>query len=1306
MENYVDKSTNFGKAEMYLAFNKKTDIEKYLKIYDKDHSIYTEVLAVQVEHNGKSLFKFIATTEIGKVKLLNNNFIFKAKLIYFNNDSFNDFEIVLSSKYLFEILDNTERKLHFDIDMFKEQPIPENEFNKILTDIHVELESLLETNLDKPLVYVKTDKDLIRSAHLIYHKYRTSYEDNKNLAEQLNINLKNELVDNSIYSKFRLFSLAYKAKIKNDNCFKNYGDNNSKPEFKNYLINETENTRFLFYLKPLQETKADLTIEYNTDYKEQLNSFKNYLPSEFYNNKFYWKLLTDYIIKNNYDIIDWLNHSSKMINKSYTSEEISLFLETMETFEAKNYNIIKMIKNKYSIDFNGLNVIDQNRLNWLRSITKLETDDILSVLENNKDEDKIKLNEFIYKPKTDTIISTQENRWYYYYYWLLEQKLVETQKTDFITIEKIEDLKTKFEKNQLNSITGVRANWGSGKTYHLLNTIISINLDKTFLLITENNTLNRETKRSLNEKFETLDIVSHLDKCCNYRDANIAICSLESIHKINKNFDFLILDEYQSVVQQFNSSTVKHKPTTSKKFYELIYNSIFTIALDANLQPRTTSLLSSIKNIKPNLYFCKTNNFENYNLNFYQDKDCWINQLITDLTNDKKVILASAYKKNIYELVNVINKSIPNKKIVIITSEPKIEYHNYEIEPLLRKDQVLTNIENFLLEIKPDLFIYSPTITTGINIRSGLFDVCYGFNQARNSVLYDKFIQMLFRARNLNDKTINILTQNPNTFKPNSYFDTLMLKNNKLYELYKQVKIGNYNKNIIEDVYQYIDNLNLAEIKWSEKTNLQSMLDLFYDNGFNINFIHAKAKAVKPDTECKKSITEQIYETEYKFNKNWIKELDETDVSKRNKFYLLINTSSLNAKIEAETVSINNLKEDFNNKRFKTNEHINFDINLNHTDYNQLFNSITKVKQLEMVEPRRLFYSNDFVNYYPNQELLISSDYKVVVNTNLKIENARVKLDFNLDIVFKDNRPNDRLYKRIMKDIYPEKSIYEILIQPSLDYINSLLKHKTNLELLNCIISDKDFYDKEDGCMTKRDKLIAQKKLIIEFFDLLDLPLPNPHLLINTNELFNKLQQPEKLNKFKQAFLLDDANINEKPNLTDLNSLLRNLKVFKTKYVRNTYRYFDDENYLYDYETSRNSTNVLFYNKYHSHFGLQKDYTKSYLIETRKVVNGGNNKYYIMNGKMKLPRYRNKFYKNWFLDKNGSWIKKKRNDVKVVYTTRELPEYVIDKMERQELVEYYKTQVLMEFLKMKHLIYNKVKYDIYCSDLEKEYYEN
>lgn len=1289
-----------------LAFKNLTDLKDYVENYKVDEN-YTEILTVQYLYKEDKVgINFILTTNLDKIKLATKNIRFTASFIYFKDNNWNEFETTLNSRYLFEFITNENRKLYFDLDSFKYEPIDETKFNEILNKLHEKIELLLGQKINNPNIYIrKTKENKINSSHIIYPNISMNYIQQKKLADQLNIDLKHEYLDTSIYSKTRQFNLPNKTKIQ-------YGDDDRSlfvkykinDEDKNsFFVNDTINTELIIYEKELQEPSVDITTDGN------LNNLINILPLEFYTNRFYWKLLTKKILENDkLDIYTWLNHSSSVINKNYTTDEINEFVAKLYNFNSNNYNIVKMIKNKYGISFTGLDIIDNQRLEWIKYNTDLEVNYILTELEKQKYKqnstelnNNIKLGEYHYKPNNDILVSPTGS-WEYYYYWLLEQKLINTNDKNFEIVEKIKSLQDIFEKNKLNPITGVKANWGSGKTFYLLNTLIHTNKDKKFILITENNTLNRETKRSLNEKFDDLTILSHLDEKYN-TEADILITSLESVCKINNKlvFDYVILDEYQSIIQQFNSSTIKNKPNTFNKFYDLIKNSENILALDANLKVRSMDILNMIKKEQPKLYFCKTNNFEDYKLNFYFDKDYWYENLINDLLNNKRVILASAYKSSIIQIVNKLKTSKINTKIIIITSDTDITYHNYEITPKISKETALNNIEAFLTENSPDLFIYSPTITTGINIRSGLFDICYGFNQSRNSVIYDKFVQMLFRARKLNDKTINILTTTPTRYKQSSMFDIMYNYEKTTYDIYKRTKNDKFETTEKSLIYETLENLTKTEIKWSEKVNLQSILDLFYNNGFNINFIHRPSRNIK--TEREKPTLDKLYETDFKLDIDWLDEITNSSLKPnglhKKKFFLLTK-SSLVKKNQSLWNSYNNFNSDFNNKIFKLDCKLENDMIKHHKDYENLLNSIKTVKQLPLVEPRKLFKITDFVNYYPKQELYISSDYEVITICNLNIDENRVKLIIKLDIIYEDHRPNDNLYKKIKQKETPNLVNYDV--NTNLSYLDSLMKHESNLSFLKILLNDDTYYEVDNDLLTDRDKKISRKNLVLELLELMDIEIPNPHILIDPKEIFTKIENPKLLSKFINTFIEPSET---EPTIEDFVKLLKSLKIFKLKNVRNTNRYFDKETYLYDYETNNRPTNTIFYNKYHSHFGLQKNYTKPKLIETRKVISGTHGKFYVMNGKLKKNVYRNKFYKNWFLDKSGSWVKKKRNDVKIVYTTRELPEFVIDEMENYELIEYYKTKVLMELMEYGHLIYNKVKYDFYKSNLEYQLYD-
>ena len=110
-------------------------------------------------------------------------------------------------------------------------------------------------------------------------------------------------------------------------------------------------------------------------------------------------------------------------------------------------------------------------------------------------------------------------------------------------------------------------------------------------------------------------------------------------------------------------------------------------------------------------------------------------------------------------------------------------------------------MEDTLIRHNIDIFLFSPTIKTGVSVNAEYFDKCYAYGSS-SSLCVREFFQMLFRFRNLKQKEINI-SFNSKFTRPKEYISTeriseILLNEPTitLYILYNLNENENGNKNI------------------------------------------------------------------------------------------------------------------------------------------------------------------------------------------------------------------------------------------------------------------------------------------------------------------------------------------------------------------------------------------------------------------------------------------------------------------------------------------------------------------------------
>jgi len=178
------------------------------------------------------------------------------------------------------------------------------------------------------------------------------------------------------------------------------------------------------------------------------------------------------------------------------------------------------------------------------------------------------------------------------------------------------------------------------------------------------------------------------------------ICQVNSLHRIfDVSYDFLILDEVESILAQFNGVCATKKRMCWLVLEKLIRDTKHVFALDAAIDECAKQVLQSIR---PHDWVSITNEYQTRsNLQMKEtNMPAWIEEMFESITNGHAIGITSTNAKWLVALQKIIMMQWPEKKVLLIwsesTSEQKREFHNQ------------------LSEV--DVFMYSATLQAGISI--------------------------------------------------------------------------------------------------------------------------------------------------------------------------------------------------------------------------------------------------------------------------------------------------------------------------------------------------------------------------------------------------------------------------------------------------------------------------------------------------------------------------------------------------------------------------------------------------------------
>lgn len=314
----------------------------------------------------------------------------------------------------------------------------------------------------------------------------------------------------------------------------------------------------------------------------------------------------------------------------------------------------------------------------------------------------------------------------------------------------------------------VQANMKMGKTKQLIDFINRVNPPK-IVFISFRQTFSTSILSRLNEHLTT-PFESYLALEVPQIDLNVhprIVIQVDSLYRLfdGIDVDLLILDESESILEQFSSPHIRQLETVLAKFKQLCMCAERIVAMDANLGPRTINNLHRLR--------CATaftggipfavkhvNTFKNaVDEKFYvmPDRNQMFGKIIDYLYRNKKVVVCTnslEASKMLLQLLretftctmatNTASATVPSSDKVI-----RVASYTSETSPTI-KQRHFADVDKYWSEV--DILIYTPTVTAGISFEKHHFDVMFGlFTSASCTV--ETCRQMMGRIRNLNDHT-------------------------------------------------------------------------------------------------------------------------------------------------------------------------------------------------------------------------------------------------------------------------------------------------------------------------------------------------------------------------------------------------------------------------------------------------------------------------------------------------------------------------------------------------------------------------
>ena len=520
------------------------------------------------------------------------------------------------------------------------------------------------------IIYSSSDKmdngKLVYGAHWVIPSIKSNVASIKKQLTPLNKRFGN-VIDLSVY-KACLFRLPYQTVPEKQNVHKIF-QGNGWQDLKYFLVHET---------KYCTSEQFETTVEVKVNVSDIITSTKlNYnlldeLSDEFHNGYASWRNMC-YFMKNlGYPYEDFLSLSK---GKTFDSDKSCLSLWNSTKIqdgltEAYFYSRLKQTKPdvfasmKCPIKYNITKFVDETQ------IINISQRYLIS-LDNEKLEDD------------SDVLTSNINKF--------------------------------FNTSDIKSFS-IKSPYDTGKT-KLLSKIFKKYVPKRILWISYRKTLTNDILGSFADEFGFKDYQKK------EYTADRLIIQLESLLKLKPSmmfaddeyeipkYDLIIIDEIESILSHFDAPTFKGKSRDVFNWMtEIIKVSSKMIVLDGDIGNRTHNFLNHFGSTTNIINDIKINKRK---LTITNDGSSFDDQIMTDLSRNKKIVICSMSSKKCTDMYEKIMSRFPKKTVLIYTGNTD---DKNKLDLLDVKASWTTS----------DVVIYSPTIEAGVNFDSDYFYKIYG----------------------------------------------------------------------------------------------------------------------------------------------------------------------------------------------------------------------------------------------------------------------------------------------------------------------------------------------------------------------------------------------------------------------------------------------------------------------------------------------------------------------------------------------------------------------------------------------------
>ncbi len=288
----------------------------------------------------------------------------------------------------------------------------------------------------------------------------------------------------------------------------------------------------------------------------------------------------------------------------------------------------------------------------------------------------------------------------------------------------------------------VKAEMGVGKTKALCDYVRSYfaeGMERKYIRFV---TFRRTFSRAVKESFPDFTMYSSVRGPIVHNDCSKLIIQVESLHRINlesspEKVDLLILDEVESVLEQFSSKLHRNISASFAVFEWMVRYAKHVICMDANVGRRTERMLRDLRGtFQPVFHWNKWKKSTDRTFVFTADKNCWFGHMVEDLKKGRKVVVPTNSINTAEAIETTLKKEFPDKTIQLYSSKTdQLEKNDH----FGRVGEIWTTF---------DVMIYTPTVSAGISFEEDHFDIIYA-SFTNMSCNVETCRQMLGRVRSV-----------------------------------------------------------------------------------------------------------------------------------------------------------------------------------------------------------------------------------------------------------------------------------------------------------------------------------------------------------------------------------------------------------------------------------------------------------------------------------------------------------------------------------------------------------------------------